>query len=129
MPASRPINELRRQAAALIVARIKRTTIAKAAQELGVSRQALYDIRNGDYCPSLALVQRACEVWGLEFKFRNLTVGKKILQRKPATSGSQPAQSNLFDALESLERREVEVVRAKRVGRAVELVLRFKLTA
>ena len=129
MPATRPIDELRREAAALIVARIKKTTVAKAASELRVSRQALYDIQNGDYCPSLALIQRACEVWGLEFKFRGLTVGKKTLQRRPQPNNQSTQTSLVFEALELLEKQKLEVVRAKRVGTTVELVFRFKLTA
>jgi DNA-binding XRE family transcriptional regulator len=128
MPATRPIDELRREAAALIMARMEKTTIAKAASELRVSRQALYDIRKGIYCPSLALVQRACEVWGLEFKFRGLAVGKKTLRRKPEPT-DLPMQISLFEALESLAKQELEIVRAKRVGKALELVFRFKLTA
>jgi DNA-binding XRE family transcriptional regulator len=128
MPASRPIDELRRHAGKLIANRTSRTTIAKAGAELGISRQALYDIRKGRYCPSLALIHRACEVWGLEFKFRNLTVGKKTLQPKRAPD-MQPIQSGLFDALELLEKRELRVIRAKRVGETVELILHLKLTA
>jgi DNA-binding XRE family transcriptional regulator len=129
MPATRPIDELRREAAAMIVARIKKTTIAKAASELGVSRQALYDIQNEKYCPSLALVQRACEVWGLEFNFRGLKVGNKTLKRKSPPS-NQPTQTSLvFGALELLEKQQFEVVRAKRIGNAVDLVFRFSLTA
>jgi DNA-binding XRE family transcriptional regulator len=129
MPASRPIDELRRHAGKLIANRASRTTIAKAAAELGISRQALYDIRKGRYCPSLALIHRACEVWGLEFKFRNLTVGKKTLQLKRAPQQRLPIQSGLFDALELLEKRELRVVRAKRVGETVELVLHLKMPA
>lgn len=129
VPATRPIDELRREAAALIIARIKGTTVATAASELGVSRQALYDIQNNKYCPSLALIQRACEIWKLEFNFRGLTVGKKTLQRK-ARPSNQPTQTSLvFEALELLEKQQLEVVRAKRVGKAVELVFRFTLTA
>jgi DNA-binding XRE family transcriptional regulator len=129
VPATRPIDELRREAAALIVARIKETTVAKAAAALGVSRQALYDIQRGKYCPSLALIQRACQIWGLEFKFRGLTVGKKTLQRKPQPRDPAIQTSLVFEALESLEKQQLEVVRAKRVGKAVELIFRFKLTA
>jgi hypothetical protein len=65
----------------------------------------------------------------LEFNFRGVTVGKKTLQRKPQP-GNQPTQTNLvFEALELLEKQQLEGVRAKRVGKAVELVFRFTLTA
>jgi DNA-binding XRE family transcriptional regulator len=129
VPATRPIDELRREAAELIVARIKKTSIAKAAAELRVSRQALYDIRSGKYCPSLALVQRACEEWELEFNFRGLKVGKKTLHRKPKPSDLAIQTNLVFEALELLEKKKLEVVRAKRVGKAVELIFRFTLSA
>jgi DNA-binding XRE family transcriptional regulator len=129
VPATRPIDELRRQAAALIVAQIKKTTVAKAASKLRVSRQALYDIMDGKYCPSMALIQRACQAWKLEFKFRGLSVGEATLQRKLSQS-NLPVQTNLvFEALELLEKQPLAVVKAKRVGKAVELVFRFTLTA
>lgn len=128
MPATRPIDELRREAAALIIARIKKTTVAKTASELRISRQALYDIQKGKYCPSLALIQRACEIWGLEFNFRGLTVGKKTLRGKPQPMNQTTQTSLVFEALELLEKQQLEVVRAKRVGTAVELVLRVTLT-
>ena len=129
MPATRPIDELRSEAAALINARIKETTIAKAATELGVSTQALYDIQKGKYCPSLALIQRACDVWKLEFNFRGLTVGRKTLARKPQPTNSPTQTSLAFEALELLEKQQLEVVKAKRVGKTVELLFRFKLSA
>ena len=128
MPATRPIKELRIEAAALILARLRTTTISKAAQDLGVSRQTLYDIRREKYCPSLALIQRACEKWGLEFTIRGLRITKKTLRAKSRTS-VPVAQPTLFEALEMLEKQRLEVVRTKRVGKAVELVLRLTLSA
>jgi DNA-binding XRE family transcriptional regulator len=129
MPATRPIDQLRREAAALIVAQIKKTTVAKAASKLRVSRQALYDIMDGKYCPSMALIQRACQAWKLEFKFRGLNVGEVTLHRKRSQS-NLPVQTNLvFEALELLEKQPLAVVKAQRVGKAVELVFRFTLTA
>src|ERR1700720_2898990 len=117
MPATRPIDELRREAAALIIARIKKTTVAKAASELEVSRQALYDIQEGKYCPSLALIYRACEVWGLEFNFRGLAVNKRGLKRRPVPR-SQPSQTSLvFEALELVAEQQLDGARARRVGK------------
>jgi DNA-binding XRE family transcriptional regulator len=119
---------LRKQAAGLIVARLDAMTVSEAAKQLGVSRQAIYDFKKGDYCPSLALIQRACEVWDLEFTFRGLQVGKKTLQ--PKTHAKRPPeQLDLFGSLQLLQSRQFEVVRAKRMGRAFELVLRVQLQA
>lgn len=128
MPATKPIHELRTEAAALIVERLRATTISQAAKDLGVSRQALYGIRRGDYCPSLALIQRACEAWKLEFTFRGVRIGKTTLQAgKKANSPAE--QLTLFDAVEMLKNQQLEVIDTKRVEGAVELVLRVRLSA
>ena len=122
------MDELRKQAASLIVKRLDAMTVSEAARQLGVSRQAIYDIKKGEYCPSLALVQRACQVWGLEFKFRGLQVGTKTLPMKTEVKHA-PKQLDLLGSLTLLQRRQCEVVKAKRMGRAFELVLRVQLPA
>ena len=128
MPATRPIEELRAKAAELISSRLATTTISQAARDLQVSRQALYDIRRRKYCPSLALIHRACEVWDLEFNVRGLRIDKKTLRVKKKPSVLLP-QPTLFDALEMLEHKRLDVVRAKRTGKTIELVLRLTLSA
>lgn len=128
MPATRPIEELRAKAAELISSRLATTTISQAAKELGVSRQALYDIQRGKYCPSLALIQRACEVWDLDFNVRGLRIDKKTLRtkKKPSVLLTHPT---LFDALGMLEHKRLVVVRTNRIGKAIEIVLRLTLSA
>jgi DNA-binding XRE family transcriptional regulator len=103
--------------------------VSDAATQLGVSRQAIYDIRGGKYCPSLPLIQRACDVWGIQFSFRGLPVGKVTLRSKKKPATQLPPQPSLFDALARLENQQLEVVKAKRVGSAVELVLRLTISA
>ena len=56
------MDELRKQAADLIMERLKTASVAEIASDLGISRQAVYDIKKGKYCPSLSLVQKACEI-------------------------------------------------------------------
>ena len=128
MPATKPIDELRAEAAKLIINRLDKSTISQAARDLGVSRQALYDIRRKAYCPSLALIQRACEVWGLEFSVRGLQIGKTTLRAKKKSSVLQ-TQPSLFDALGVLQNQHLQVIRTKRMRRALEVVLRVTLSA
>lgn len=124
-----PIDDLRREAASRIVDRIREMSVSDAAAKLGVSRQAIYDIRSRKYCPTLALIERACEGLGLEFNFRGLQVGKKTLQGRKKPNTPQPSQVNLFDALVLLENQRLEVVKAKRAGGSVELILRLTIPA
>jgi DNA-binding XRE family transcriptional regulator len=131
MPATKPIERLRKEAAAVITEQVDKIGISKAASELKVSRQALYDIKNGKYCPSLALIQRACATWDLRFRFRGLQVDKTtLLGTRQAVKVSPNAQGNFaFEALESLEAHRLEGVKTKRVGKAIELVFRFTMPA
>jgi len=130
VPATKPIDELRQEAAKLIVQHMRKIGISKAASELEISRQALYDIEDGKYCPSLALIQRACEAWDLQFHFRGIRIDKRTLHRKKPLNVAQPTQAELiFEALESIEKQRVEIVRAKRQGKAVELVFRLTISA
>ena len=128
MPATKPIEELRDQAARLIIERVSKTSVSKVASDLRISRQAVYDIWKGKYCPSLAVIQRACEAWNLEFNIRGLRIDQHTLPGKKKQMVSVP-QPTLFEALELLENRRFEVVRARRIGKVVDLVLRLKLSA
>jgi DNA-binding XRE family transcriptional regulator len=129
MPATRPIDELRRQAAALILSRLEKTSVMEAAAELNVSRQALYDIKKKKYCPSLALIERACEAWGLEFTFRGLRVGKKTLRSGKMPLRGQAKTQLSFEALQFLGKEQLEAIKTKKIGGTIEISLRFRLGA
>jgi DNA-binding XRE family transcriptional regulator len=124
------MNELRRQAARLIVAHLDKITVAQAAADLKISRQAVYDIKKGKYCPSLSLVQRACEVWGLKFEFRGILIDNTSLKGKTETPPQRlEAQGDLLDALGHLDSRNFEVIATKPMGSALEITLRLTLSA
>jgi DNA-binding XRE family transcriptional regulator len=127
--ASKPIAELRTVAAGLILGRLEKMTVTQAAAELGVSRQAIYGIKRGDFCPSLALIQRACEAWKLDFTFRNLRVAKGTLATKRSTPASAATQLDLFEVLAQLKNHHARIVQTKRMGTAVELTFRLQLEA
>jgi len=129
MPASRPMNELRRQAANLIIDRFKRKKVADIASALGVSRQAIYDIKKGKYCPSLSLVQKACEVWKVSFRFRGVLIDNTSFGAKAGEEQSPVAQGNLLESLGQLDNRSFEVIQTKPMGRALEITLRLTLPA
>jgi predicted transcriptional regulator len=124
MSATRPIDELKAKATALISERVSRTSIAKVASDLGITRQAVHGFLRRDYCPSLAVIQRACSEWGVDFNVRGLTINQHTLrvERKPTHS---PQQMDLYESLKS---KRIEV-KTRRAGNAMELVLWFKLSA
>ncbi len=126
MPASRPMDELRKQAADLIVDRLKTESVAAVALKLQISRQAVYDIKKGKYCPSLTLVGRACAAWKVTFTYEGVRIDsgsfpEKVELLAPAT------QMTLVDLLRQLDSRDFEVVQAKPNGRALEITLRLTI--
>ena len=129
MSASKPIDELRRVATALILDRLAKTTVTKAASELGITRQAIWGLKRGDFCPSLALIQRACDVWRLEFKFRNLKIAKGTISARPVKANPVPTQLELYDVLRQLQDQTAQIVGTKKMGRAVEVTFRFQISA
>jgi len=133
MPATRPVGPLREQAAKVILQKLEDLTISEAARALGVSRQAIYGFKTGDYCPSLAVIQRACNVWGLEFQIQGvtrMTVDKRSF-RQPSSSPTKESvqQITMFDLWEQLEHRKMTVVRATKVDGGVEMTLRISIPA
>jgi DNA-binding XRE family transcriptional regulator len=128
VPASKPIDELRRVAADLILAQLKEITVTKAAADLGVSRQAIYGIKRGEFCPSLSLIQRACEAWNLSFSFRNLEIGKDTPVRR-AKAGAVSTQLDLFEMIRCQLENQTAHIETKRMGRAVELTFRLRIGA
>src|SRR5712664_2734238 len=114
MPASRPMDELRSKAAELIINRLKKAKVADVASDLGISRQAVYDIKKGKYCPSLSLVQKACEVWKLQFSFRGVLIdstsfGANVDRPSPPVA----TQGDLLESLTQLDYRSFEVIQTK----------------
>jgi DNA-binding XRE family transcriptional regulator len=129
MPASRPMDALRSKAASLIIDRLKTVNVAQAASDLGVSRQAVYDIQKGKYCPSLSLVQKACEVWGLKFDFRGVLIDKQSFKKKKEQTPAVSTQMrlNLLEAISQLDYRSFEVIGTKPMGHTLEITLRLTI--
>jgi hypothetical protein len=107
-----------------------RATVPEPARLAGSGPRVNYGIKQGDFCPSRTLIQRACEVWGIEFNFRNLKIAKGTLSSKRAKAApAPPTQLELFEALRPLQNQTAQIVETKRMGRAVELTLRFEISA
>lgn len=134
MAATRPVGELRERAKKVILERLEKVTVTQASRELGVSRQAIYGFKTGKYCPSLALIERACKVWGLEFGIQGLNqeiiVSKESFVKHPISVVREPAQQLTMDHLwKQLENRPMTVVRTEKKDGALELTLRVPIPA
>jgi hypothetical protein len=125
---------LRTQATALIVEKLKTISVSQAARDLKVSRQAIYGFKDGTYCPSLAVVQRACSEWELEFSFRGMRVSRDSFKprkrvRSERSAEQPPPQLTFFDLWDQLKDQRMTVVRARHVDGAVEMTLRISVPA
>jgi DNA-binding XRE family transcriptional regulator len=134
MSATRPIGELRKIARKMILERLSRISVTQASRDLGVSRQAIYGFKKGDYCPSLALVERACKVWGMEFNIDQgmvkMAVNKGSFVERPISLVAESAQQITMDHLwKQLENRPMIVVKAEKREGALEMVLRVPIPA
>jgi len=136
MSASRPIRELRDKAAALLIERIKegpedkrtgRFSVSQISEKLGISRQAVYDIQNGKYCPSLSLIHRMCEEWDDKFDLGGIVISRTTLGRKKSSPPPIKTQGDLFEAIRQLDSRHFEVIDARpmEMGHALEITLRL----
>ncbi len=130
MSATRPVGELREKSKQVILERLGKLTISQASRDLGISRQAIYGFKKGDYCPSLAIIERACKAWGLEFNVQGMIVNSQSFARVPTSSIPEPTQQlTFFDMWEQLENKRMVIVRAKKVKGAVEMTLRISIPA
>jgi len=123
------MDELRKQAADLIIDRLKTTKVVDVAFDLGISRQAVYDIKKGKYCPSLSLVQKACEVWNVQFSFCGIRIDSRTLRANVDGPSPPVARQTAFEFLGQLDNRSFEVIHTKPMGRALEFTLRLTLPA
>ncbi len=121
------MDELRKQAASLILDRLEKTNVASIASDLGISRQAVYDIKKGKYSPSLSLVQKACEVWKVTFSFRGILVDGTSFRTPVGPEPVVATQGDLLAPLSQLDSHSFEVINTKPMGRALEITLRLTL--
>ena len=133
MPATRPPDEIRSIAQQIIIKRLTGASIAQAARDLRVSRQAIYGFKSGKYCPSIAVIRRACQVWSIEFLVRGMKVSASSFEGPEAialpTLQAVPFQPSLFDLWSELHNQKMTVVSAKKVDGAVEMTLRIAVPA
>lgn len=131
MSATRPVGELREMASALIIERLKTISVAQAARDLCVSKQAVYGFKSGAFCPSLAVIQRACKAWEMEFTVNGLKISEQSFKHETGTAPLPAAgtQLNLFDLWGQLQDQRMTVVRARRIDGGVEMTFRIALSA
>jgi predicted transcriptional regulator len=107
--------------------------VAQVARDLKVSRQAVYGFKSGAFCPSLAIVQRACKVWGLAFDFNGINISDIVFETKTmidkTAKKKSPSQLDFYHLWGQLQDQKMTIVRTRRVSGAVEMILRIPIPA
>src|SRR5437016_13530447 len=92
---------------AIAAQRISKT---RAAGDLGISRQMLYEYLAGRSAPKQAVLQRACAKWGLELNYKDFIVTAKAFRTEPTLAPTAlPLQLDLLSAVEALRDEDLEV--------------------
>jgi transcriptional regulator with XRE-family HTH domain len=102
----------------------RRISKARAARDLQVSRQMLYEYLRGRSVPKQAVLQRACAAWGLELKYRNLIVNARSFPPLGAAADANaPVQLDLDlqAAIEQLSNENLGVKILKKDNGRVDL--------
>jgi hypothetical protein len=102
--------------------------VYQISEALAISRQAVYDIRKGKYCPSLTLIHRMCEAWDCKFELGGIVIDRATLTRdKQASMPKIEKQGSLFETFGQLNPHQFEVIATKPMGRALEITLRLTI--
>lgn len=94
---------------------------SRAADQLGISRQAFSLYMNRRATPSSAILGRICAKWPqLSFNIDNFRMNASCFNIQQPTSRS-PIQMSLFDAISEVENKQLDVKVLKKGVNSIEL--------
>ena len=103
--------------------------IHEAARVLNVSRQTVHRYINGDVMPRGEVLMAAFRAWGLVLRYRGVEVTVATSGPLAVEGDSQPIQMELFELVEDLRDRDLEVTIAKKSIEGIELNVRLRFSA
>lgn len=104
----------------------KQMTIAAAARELRVSRQAFHAYLIGRSMPRKQTLARAIELWNF-----NIAVGSVLLDRNSFSEpnpGRQPTQLLLWEALDCIRPQDLKI-EVERIGSTLKVEVKIDIPA
>ena len=102
----------------------RRLSKTRAAKELRVSRQMLYQYLKGKSLPKREVLQRACAAWGLKINYRDLIVSTESFPSPTVGAETPPAKQldlDLREAIKQLGDENVAVRILKKDNGRIEL--------
>lgn len=103
--------------------------VHEAARILHVSRQTVHRYMNGEVMPRGEVLMAAFRAWGLILEYRGIKVTRTVSADAPALPSIAPAQMRLFEIVEELRDRDLEVKVGKMSADGLELSVKIKFTA
>ena len=108
-------SEFRGEVAKKFALAIQGKSKAQAAEEIGVSRQALYQYLNSRATPKGDVLRRACVKWGITLDYRGMRLSEDQFKKSVPKQDQDEMQLSLLDALNVLRDRNL-TVRVERKG-------------
>lgn len=115
---------VKKQLDALVLSGIRIGTIA---EKLGVSRQSVHLYRNAAVTASPKVLYNACKEFNIEFEIGDRKFGLRDFAPAAESLESVPLQYSLFDALNTLTDRsmQVEIIRKQPTELELKVHIRF----
>ena len=98
----------------------KRGAQARAAEQLGISRQAVSLYINGKATPSSEVLRRACAKLNLSLNVEGTTIDANSFDTPPKGS-TKSAQLLLFDAISEVENQQLNVLVLRKGPHSIDL--------
>ena len=103
---------------------------SKAAEDLGVSRQSLYQYLRGEAVPGSDVLRRACEIWGITLDYKGLSVNVSSFLKPLRGTRQEPRQLPLLlEAITALSDRDLDVKIARREQNVIELQVKIRFAS
>ncbi len=122
MPRSPSDPELKTEFSARINELLAKHTAQSIATILGVTRQTVYNYRDGKNTPSPEVIRRAMEEWSeFSLSYRGRTLTLQDFRRKPVIAAKKAMQYELWDAIKKLDTESIQIEILKKEASSVQL--------
>lgn len=126
MPRAASDTELKVEFGAQIKNLLRKWPAQQIADALVVSRQTVYNYRDGKNAPSPEVIRRAMETWPeFSLKYRGKMLTLQEFHTRPTLASKDPVQLGLWDAIEKLDSESVKIEILKKEASSVQLGVRI----
>ena len=126
MPRTPSDRELKREFSLRITELLGKSTARAIAEALKVSRQTVYNYRDGRNAPSAEVIRRAMEVWpDFSLCYRGKVLTLQDFAQKPVLAAKKAIQYELWDVIKKLDSESVEIEILKKEASSIQLGVRI----